>query len=46
MKFPELPSMPFSGRQTGAALLIALVVAGAVVMIYHYAAGPKSEPGA
>ena len=46
MNMPKLPAMPFSARQTGAALLIALVTAGAVVMIYHYAVGPKSEPGA
>lgn len=46
MDMPKIPSMPFSTRQTGAALLIALVSAAAVVLIYHYATGPKPDPGA
>lgn len=46
MDMSKLPSIPFSARQTGVALLIALVSAAAVVLVYHYATGPKSDPGA
>lgn len=46
MNFPSLPSLPMSGRQTLAVLGLAGIVAGFVVLVYHYATKAPSEPGA
>jgi hypothetical protein len=46
MNLPSLPSLPMSGRQTLAVLGLAAVVAGFVVLVYHYATRSPAEPGA